>query len=1347
MHVEAPEACRWVPYKTAIEAAGWVLTRYPLVDISIACGSAVQSANRGLFRADLAQAFPERSDLANAGFSALVLPPDDCPAETSLIITAVCANGREKRIEIPLYLDRTPRQPHENALEVHGGEPITLSVDEAFVDTLGFLILEGRSASQTPLEKIEVFVDGAFAGQALHQNQRFSFVADAADHSGALEIDVRASALGGFVQDIAFRLDGLGRSIARKPIGEMQRLECQQADLSNAGALVLSGFALASPKIAAINVLHQGVKLGEAVYGGARPAIGNQFPAVPHAHLSGFLFATQLAARPQEPIFELEALLENGKSFRANVVIGVKEEPIAQTEAGPDPIFTLDEPKIVDGAVEGSLLGGLSIAGWAISRSGVERVVVLLDGKDVGTAYHGMRREDVLNAYPDWPKALLSGFAFSLPHRAFSPGEHVVTVKVISKAAEAREQSFKVEVGVGEVENKPWILRRKIPAAEHLLIKACLARLKTDRRFLVFLTCNGFEPEQLRLTFRSLANQIHKNWILVVSAAAKSKAVVTALLDEFDGLPSRAVFLEDVEIKSGDWFLRVDPGHECSPDMLAEIALSLDANEGCDLIYADERRIDPVTDTVEAFFKPDWSPHLLASMNYIGRPFALPMAMNADAAALAKLSDYDLMLERTEGAQKIVHVSKLLYERHDRPDAKTEKAALDRMVKRRKLKASVEPGRTPETFRLKSKEKIDGLVSIIIPTCAARGLIERCIDSLRNRSTYKNIEIIIVDNILDPQSRWKPWLIDHADVVVEILEPFNWSRFNNYAAEEAAGDYLLFLNDDIEIIQPDWLEAMLEDAADPSVGIVGPQLLYPDGKVQHAGLVLSDLGRARHAFRFSNDDDPGYFGLALTRRNVIGLTGACLLMRRDVFTDAGHFDEAHSIVNNDLDFCLKVHEQGLWNVFTPFAQLIHHELASRSELKDEHDRTAFNERWAEIFHKGDPFFSRYLSLAHDAYQYDAEPEKLVVSGHPYYLREKIRRILAIKIDHIGDFVTGLPAFRRLKSHFPDAHLTVLAAPASLQLAELEPAIDEIIPFAFFHARSGLGQKEHDEQARVELRALLTSKQFDLAIDMRKHPDSRRLLKHSGAPLLAGFEYEESLPWLDIARPSEKDERFTPKHAHIGDDLLGLVDDVALAGEQRREGVVIDDAFQKKAKALRARLVKTGLFAKPVVAFHLAAGTEMRQWPPAYFAALIDWLIEANGVTAVLIGTPDDADIIERTLAAAAHRDEVVSLAGKLKLSELPYFLANCALFVGNNSGPQHLAASLGIPAIGIHSGVVDPQEWGPLGEHAVAIKKEMTCSPCYLSKPDDCHRGLACLTQLTPGAVFSLCQRLLGLSA
>ncbi len=173
----------------------------------------------------------------------------------------------------------------------------------------------------------------------------------------------------------------------------------------------------------------------------------------------------------------------------------------------------------------------------------------------------------------------------------------------------------------------------------------------------------------------------------------------------------------------------------------------------------------------------------------------------------------------------------------------------------------------------------------------------------------------------------------------------------------------------------------------------------------------------------------------------------------------GRFDEAHEIVNNDLDFCLRAHRAGLLTVFTPYATLTHHELASRANLKEVFDLTHFNAAWKTTFAAGDPYFNPRLSRHDDDYRPDDEPVQWVVSGAPMFLPEEIQRILVVKLDHIGDFVTALPPIRRLKKLFPHARITVLAGPASRAFVALESCIDEFIPFAFFHARSQLGERD------------------------------------------------------------------------------------------------------------------------------------------------------------------------------------------------------------------------------------------------------------------------------------------------
>jgi ADP-heptose:LPS heptosyltransferase len=473
------------------------------------------------------------------------------------------------------------------------------------------------------------------------------------------------------------------------------------------------------------------------------------------------------------------------------------------------------------------------------------------------------------------------------------------------------------------------------------------------------------------------------------------------------------------------------------------------------------------------------------------------------------------------------------------------------------------------------------------------------------------------------------------------------------------------------------------------------------------------------------------------------LTGACLLVRTEAFRQLGGFEEAHAVINNDVDFCLKAHDAGLRNVFTPFSRLIHHELASRAQIKDEHDVSAFTSRWQSLFASGDPFFHHNLSRSTDSYQYEAEPVRAVFAGHPVYPAVDIKRILAVKLDHIGDFLTAFPAFQRIKEAFPQSQLCVLAGPASQQLAGLEPSIDQVIPFEFFHARSGRGQKELGETELAALAARLKPLDIDIAIDLRKHPDTRPLLQQAGAKWTAGFDWRNQFPWLDIALTWEGDAKSTAKRSHVADDLVNLVDAVAAAGRPDRDYIRRAGNWAARQFGVISRLGKD-LYGRPVVCIHPASGTEMRQWPPEYFAMVADALIETDDVNVALIGGPDENEIADRMLATVKHRDRITSLIGRLKLGELPYFLETCALFVGNNSGPKHIAAALGVPTVGIHSGVVDPREWGPLGDAAVAVKRDMTCAPCYSAKREDCHRGLACLTGLSAAEVLPLCRRLLG---
>jgi ADP-heptose:LPS heptosyltransferase len=362
------------------------------------------------------------------------------------------------------------------------------------------------------------------------------------------------------------------------------------------------------------------------------------------------------------------------------------------------------------------------------------------------------------------------------------------------------------------------------------------------------------------------------------------------------------------------------------------------------------------------------------------------------------------------------------------------------------------------------------------------------------------------------------------------------------------------------------------------------------------------------------------------------------------------------------------------------------------------------------------------------------------AGHPLIERGSVKSILVVKLDHIGDFITSLPAIRRLKAAFPGSRLTALIAPASAAIASVEPAIDECIPFEFFFERSELGEKELSQIELDELTARLAPYRFDIAVDLRKHLSTRHLLLCAGARVLAGYDSLDNFPWLDVVLEWDGDKALQRKRSHIVDDLVNLVAAIDEACEPDRR------LFEPRPAAMTIEELPEHvrhLFARPVVAIHPGSGNVMRQWPEKHIPPLIDLLVEQNDVSVLLVGGRDDQQKAASIIGQVARADRIASVAGQMPLRDLPRLLAACSLFIGGNSGPKHIAAASGVPTIGIHSGVVDPGEWGPMGERAVALYRDMSCAPCFLAKPEHCPRGLACVEMLDPSLVHKVAQMFL----
>jgi ADP-heptose:LPS heptosyltransferase/GT2 family glycosyltransferase len=1383
-----------------LTGSGWCLAASPIAELRVALGDVEVRARYGLQRPDVARVFGHYLKADQSGFEFIL---DQVPDEPSGVVDLVFAARTEagatlkksEAVDLAVLRARAPEPadtlPAPDSPQINSGRPpMQLYVDSAEVDDTGILHIVGWAVCLVPIISTQVFIDDEKLATAEYGKAREDVAASHTDYpnarysgfalhtdigsypAGDRVIKVQATAMTGICREVLLPFTLSGERRACVPDRDRSKIDlfCDLIELTTGGYLNVKGWSVGATATERLSVLLDGNEIGDAEIGIERPDVANQFPTLAHARRAGFSFRHRV---PAVSVGEhLITLRHRMGSEEADILLPVPALTASPIEAQPDTLpvagnedllLSIDLPKLADGSVVAPVRGNLEIAGWALARQGVASVDIAIDDARIKSAHTGVRRLDVQRAHPDWDGALTAGFSALLPHRSLPKGSHVVSIALRDRKGQIARAEFRIQVEDAPDTDGPWSLRHRMSPTEIDLLDRSLPGNSQRPSFAVVLPLprGTKELQQARVTLASLATQVYENWHLYFLTPTHPPASARrALLDGFDELVERVILLSGAHAAgrllaargAATYLAVLRPGDELGCDALLEFAVHATEHPEADFLYCDERRLSPASGKVEAFFKPQWSPDLLLSMNYLGRAWCARADTFRRAAItpnqLGKIDAYDLALRLTEQATSIRHVPVTLLQATDvaAQEESVDRDALEGALKRRGIAGSVDAGRAHGTYRVRRKLRTKGLVSVIIATCAARGLIRKCIETLRGLTAYRNVEIVCIENIPDDKPDWKAWVRANTDTVTETAESFNWSRYNNLATASARGEYLLFLNDDIEIIDRRWLHTLLEQAERPEVGAVGPQLLYPDGRVQHAGMFLASLGVARHAFRNSAEDEPGYFGLALAQRDVIAVTGACLLTRRETFESLGRFDESHDVVNNDIDYCLRVWKSGLRTIYTPHTKLIHHELASRSGIADSYGTEAFASKWRSIFTAGDPFFHIHLTKDRDDYSNEWEPVETLCAAHPVFPRESIRRILIVKLDHIGDCVTALPAVRRLKQHFPTAKLVVLTGRASKAVWALEPAIDELIEFDFFNARSSSGVVERTEDDWRDLRQRLALHRFDLAIDLRKHWETRTVLRHAGARYLAGFDMKGRFPWLDVAIEWSEDVALIRKRQHTTDDLVNLVDAVAASGEPHGQ-IGIPTPRALSAAARRRIPMVQHIFDKRVVCVHPSAGNEMKQWPPEYFRVLIDQLVESGDLHVILIGTPDESELGASILKDVANPPSVWSLIGRVALDDLPALIARCSLFVGNDSGPKHIAAALGIPTVGIHSGVVDAREWGPRGANAIAIHRAMTCAPCYLLRPEDCDRGLACLRSLLPEHVVAACRRLLAAAA
>jgi GT2 family glycosyltransferase len=305
-----------------------------------------------------------------------------------------------------------------------------------------------------------------------------------------------------------------------------------------------------------------------------------------------------------------------------------------------------------------------------------------------------------------------------------------------------------------------------------------------------------------------------------------------------------------------------------------------------------------------------------------------------------------------------------------------EKALQDRL-NREHNKGKVQKGLWTGSYRLRRSIDDGPLVSIILPFKDKPEYLQRCLDSIM-KSSYRNFEILLISNNSEEKETFSvvnEFLQQDARIKFhEYNQPFNYSAINNWGASQANGDYLLFLNNDTEVINFDWIEAMLEQAARQQIGAVGAKLLYSDKTIQHAGVILGIVGVANHAFRHLPNEQHGYFGYSNVIRNYSAVTAACLMLQAIKFWEVDGFDEEHLAISyNDVDLCLKLLKKGYRNVYTPYARLYHYESVSRESDKQAPEGERFSgekefmlKKWGNLI-KNDPYYNTNLTLEREDY--------------------------------------------------------------------------------------------------------------------------------------------------------------------------------------------------------------------------------------------------------------------------------------------------------------------------------------------------------------------------------------------
>lgn len=724
--------------------------------------------------------------------------------------------------------------------------------------------------------------------------------------------------------------------------------------------------------------------------------------------LPGFTVQIPEVLKLAEKYQSLELFLRNG------------EERVSIWEISADELDELIKENLVEyhlDRVEILYDTMLEIQGWVVDQRGsVEVTVHQEDASLLDCRISRGRRPDVVERrnLDEEYKTQEIGFRISAALPEIKGGEIILHF-----CGDSVTKTYTIDIEELRKQNKPKGFLSRLFGKESVAeggYEAWFARHKVDKRTLRRQKHAAFAQKPLisiviplyctplpylKELLESVRRQSYENWQLCLADGSpddkakefiekhygREKRIVYRKLEENGGISVNTN--EAVALAAGEYLMLCDHDDTLEPDALYEIVKAIN-DTGADVLYTDEDKVS--MDGRHYFdpnFKPDFNLFRLRENNYICHIFVVKKSLTDETGLLRSefdgAQDFDFILRCCEKAQKITHIPKVLYHWRCHMDStaadpsskayayEAGRKAVREHYQRLGIDAKVEMTERPGWYRSHVKVQGNPLISVIIPNKDHTDDLELCLFSMTRKSTYRNYEILIVENNSEKEETFEyyrklPDRYPKARVLTWEKE-FNYSAINNFAAKEAKGEYLLFLNNDVEILTPDWMEEMLQNCQQENVAAVGAKLYYPDDTIQHAGVVLGLGGIAGHIMCRASKEDPGYFGRMISVQEISAVTAACMMVKKSDFDAVGGLDETFQVAFNDIDLCMKFRAAGKKIIFTPYAELYHYESKSRGledtpekQFRFDKEVKRFQEKWAQQLEMGDPYYSPNLSV-------------------------------------------------------------------------------------------------------------------------------------------------------------------------------------------------------------------------------------------------------------------------------------------------------------------------------------------------------------------------------------------------